>query len=263
MIDEYSESALIEQPTIELFKELWYETSNCFYEWVGGNSTLGRQTTQEVVLVPRLRAALQHLNQNLPTEAIESAIDELIKDRSALHPVVANREIYHLLKNGVGIVVTTPKGGQKTETVRIIDWDNPQKNDFFLASQFWISGEMYKRRVDLLGFVNGLPLILIELKATHKRLENAYRNNIRDYKSTISQLFWYNAFIIVSNGSDSKIGSMSAEWEHFNEWKKISDEQERGVVSLETIVRGTCEKPRCVALASAIWAAFTNHKLAG
>ena len=244
MIDEYSESALIEQPTIELFKELWYETSNCFYEWVGGNSTLGRQTTQEVVLVPRLRAALQHLNQNLPTEAIESAIDELIKDRSALHPVVANREIYHLLKNGVGIVVTTPKGGQKTETVRIIDWDNPQKNDFFLASQFWISGEMYKRRVDLLGFVNGLPLILIELKATHKRLENAYRNNIRDYKSTISQLFWYNAFIIVSNGSDSKIGSMSAEWEHFNEWKKISNEQDQGVVSLETIIRGTCDKQR-------------------
>jgi type I restriction enzyme R subunit len=240
--DDYSEGALVEQPAIELFGRLGYEMKNCFYEQVGDVSDLGRQTTQEVVLVPRLRAALQRLNQNLPEDAIESAIDELTKDRSALHPVVANREIYRLLKNGVGVVVATPNGDQKTAAVRVIDWNNPQNNDFFLASQFWISGEMYKRRVDLLGFVNGLPLIVIELKATHKRLENAYRNNIRDYKSTIPQLFWHNAFIIVSNGSDSKIGSVSADWEHFNEWKKISDEQEQGVVSLETILRGTCDK---------------------
>jgi len=247
--DDYTEQTLVEQPAIELFKELGYETANCFYEQIGENSTLGRQTTQEVVLVPRLRSALQKLNQNLSEDTIESAIEELVKDRSALHPVVANREVYRLLKNGVRIAVTTPHGDQETETVGVIDWNNPQNNDFFLASQFWVSGEMYKRRVDLLGFVNGLPLILVELKATHKRLENAYRNNIRDYKSTIPQLFWYNAFIIVSNGSDSKIGSMSAEWEHFNDWKKISNEQEQGIVSLETIVRGTCDKQRFLDLA--------------
>jgi len=244
MTNEYSESILVEQPAIELFEELGYETANCFYEQVSENSTLGRQTTQEVVLVSRLRAALKRLNHDLPAESIESAIEELTKDRSTLHPVVANREAYHLLKDGVRVTLTSAEGDEKTETVRVIDWNNPQNNDFFLASQFWISGEMYKRRVDLLGFVNGLPLILIELKATHKRLENAYRNNIRDYKSAIPQLFWHNAFIIVSNGSDSKIGSTSAEWEHFNEWKKISDEHERGVVSLETIIRGTCDKQR-------------------
>jgi type I restriction enzyme R subunit len=244
MTDKFSELALVEHPAIDLFKSLGYETANCFYEQVGENSTLGRQTTHEVVLVHRLRAALQKMNKNLPEDAIESAIEELAKDRSTLHPVVANREVYHLLKNGVRVTLTSAEGDEKTETVRVIDWNNPQNNDFFLASQFWISGEMYKRRVDLLGFVNGLPLVLIELKATHKRLENAYRNNVRDYKSAIPQLFWYNAFIIVSNGSDSKIGSTSAEWEHFNEWKKISDEHERGVVSLETIIRGTCDKQR-------------------
>ena len=178
MNDDYTEQTLVEQPAIELFKELGYETANCFYEQIGENSTLGRQTTQEVVLVPRLRSALQKLNQNLSEDTIESAIEELVKDRSALHPVVANREVYRLLKNGVRIAVTTPHGDQETETVGVIDWNNPQNNDFFLASQFWVSGEMYKRRVDLLGFVNGLPLILVELKATHKRLENAYRNNI-------------------------------------------------------------------------------------
>ncbi|MFO7996426.1 MAG: type I restriction endonuclease subunit R [Dehalococcoidia bacterium] len=249
MTDQYSESTLVEQPAIELFQELGYERADCFYEQVGIGSTLGRQTTQEVVLVPRLRAALRRLNQNSPEDSIESAVEELVRDRSTLHPAVANREIYLLLKNGVRTLVTTPDGDLQTETVRVIDWNNPENNDFFLASQFWISGEMYKRRVDLLGFVNGLPLILLELKAAHKRLENAYRDNVRDYKSTIPQLFWYNTFVIVSNGSNSRIGSMSAEWEHFNEWKKISDEQEPSVVSLETIIRGTCDKQRFLDLA--------------
>ncbi|MBM4456545.1 MAG: type I restriction endonuclease subunit R, partial [Chloroflexi bacterium] len=133
-------------------------------------------------------------------------------------------------------------------TVRVIDWDHPDRNDFFLASQFWISGEIYKRRADLVGFVNGLPLVFIELKASHKRLENAFRDNLRDYKTAIPQLFWYNAFIILSNGSASKIGSLSSCWEHFAEWKKINSEGERGAVSLETMIRGTCAPARLLDL---------------
>lgn len=245
MSGEYSEDALIEKPAIELFGELGYETKSCFYEKVGDEeSNLGRHTTQEVVLVPKLKKALQNLNPKAPPEAIQQAIEELTKSRSTLAPAEANRDIYRLLKEGVKVSITNKEGDQETEIIRVIDWNNPEKNDFFLASQFWISGDIYKRRVDLLGFINGLPLILIELKATHRRLENAYRNNIRDYKSTIPQLFWYNAFIIVSNGSESKVGSMSAEWEHYNEWKKISDENEKGIISLDTILQGICEKAR-------------------
>jgi hypothetical protein len=116
--------------------------------------------------------------------------------------------------------------------VRVIDWNEPSNNDFFLASQFWVSCEMYKRRADLVGFVNGLPLIFIELKASHKRMEHAYRDNLRDYKNAIPQIFWYNGFIILSNGSQSKIGSMTAEWEHFAEWKKINSEASGGIVKL-------------------------------
>ena len=73
-------------------------------------------------------------------------------------------------------------------------------------------------------------------------------DNLRDYKNTIPQLFWYNAFIILSNGSDSRIGSLTAEWEHFAEWKKINSEGEQGVVSLETMLRGTCEPARLLDL---------------
>ncbi|MBI4454776.1 MAG: type I restriction endonuclease subunit R [Acidobacteria bacterium] len=243
----YSEDALIERPAIALFEELDWKAANCFYEKCGGDSaTLGRTTTQEVVLVPKLRSSLQKLNPDLPSGTIDLAVEQLTQDRSALNPVVANREVYRLLKDGVHVTITDENGAQETETVRVIDWDNAGNNDFFLASQFWIAGEIYKRRVDLLGFVNGLPLIFVELKAVHKNLKNAFDKNLCDYKSTIPQLFWYNAFIILSNGSESKVGTMTAPWEHFSEWKKISSEEEPGIVSLETAIRGTCEKTRFI-----------------
>jgi type I restriction enzyme R subunit len=134
------------------------------------------------------------------------------------------------------------------ETVRVIDWNNPKNNDYFLASQLWISGEIYNRRADLVGFVNGLPLVFLELKASHKRLEYAFQNNFHDYENTIPQLFWYNAIVILSNGSKSRIGSITSEWEHFSEWKKINKEGEEGIVSLETIIRGTCDPAKLLDL---------------
>jgi len=244
-MSDYSEDALVEQPAIELFKQLGWEIANCFYEVCGPNGTPGRETTADVVLVSRLQSVMERLNQDLPAEAFEQAIEELVRDRSAMSMAAANREIYKLLKDGVKVNVPNPDGdGQTPETVQIIDWNDPANNDYFLASQFWVSGEMYKRRADLVGFVNGIPLVFIELKAVHKRLQNAYDHNLKDYKDTIPQLFWYNAFIILSNGSDSKIGSVTSAWEHFNEWKKINSEGEEGIVSLETIIRGTCDPPR-------------------
>ena len=242
--NDYSEYALVEQPAIALFAELDWQTVNCFHEKFGENGTLGRETPSDVVLVPRLKLALFLLNPDLSEEAIDLAIDELCRDRSSLNPVVANKEIYKLIRDGVKVPIRMENGSEEVETVKVIDFDNPETNDFFLASQFWVTGEMYKRRADLVCFVNGLPLVFIELKATHKRLENAYRDNLADYKNTIPQLFWYNAFIILSNGSESRIGTISADWEHFSEWKKIGSEGKEGVVSLDTIIKGTCEKSR-------------------
>src|SRR2546421_342203 len=107
-----------------------------------------------------------------------------------------------------------------------------------------LAGALYKPRADLVGFVNGIPLVFIELKASHKRLKDAYDKNLTDYKDTIPHVFWFNGFIVLSNGSLARIGSMTAEWEHFAEWKKVADETEEGVVSLETLIRGTCEPSR-------------------
>ncbi|MGI8732500.1 MAG: type I restriction endonuclease subunit R [Pyrinomonadaceae bacterium] len=262
MNSRYSEDTLVEQPAIELFKELGWQVANCYQETFGPNGSLGRETAAEVVLVSRLRPALERLNPDLPAEAITIAIEALTRDRSAMSSTEANRQIYKLLKDGVRADLTgmqassapshqpSPKGRAGNEEsvvrVKVIDWDNPKNNDFFLASQFWITGDMYKRRADLIGFVNGLPLVFIELKKL--RTEDAFHHNLRDYKNTVPKLFWYNAFIILSHGSRSLIGSLTADLDHFVEWKKINDEGDEGIVSLETMIRGTCEPARLLDL---------------
>jgi len=243
-MNQYGEDALIEQPAIALFQELGWETVNCFHETLGTGGTLGRETTSVVVLTRYLRNVLEKLNPDVDSEAINLAVEEIVKDRSSLNPVHANREVYKLLKDGVKVTYKNDEGEETDEVVKVIDWNNPENNHFLLASQLWITGEIYKRRADLVGFVNGIPLVFIELKAVPRRLEDAYNNNLKDYKNTIPQIFWYNGFIILSNGSESRIGSMSAPWEHFAQWKKINSEGEEGVVSLETIIRGTCDKTR-------------------
>lgn len=237
----YSENSL-EKAVIGLFASQGWTALDCYDESLGSTGTLGRETTSEVVLRPRLLSSLQRFNPSLPAQAFALAIEELTRDRGLMVPVQANRDIHRLLQNGVKVSFENSKGVQTTETVKIIDWVNPENNEFFLASQLWITGEMYKRRTDLIGFVNGLPLVFVELKASHLKVKNAFHDNLKDYKSAIPQLFWYNAFIILSNGSQSRIGSLTAEWEHFAEWKKINSEGESGKISLETMVRGTCEK---------------------
>jgi type I restriction enzyme, R subunit len=242
--NSYTEDALIEQPAIALLGKLGWETTNCFDETFGPEGLLGRETSSEVILFSRLRSALVKLNPELPSEALDLAIQELSRERSLMSMVNANQEIYKLLKDGVKVRFRNAEGLETFETVRVIDWNEPKNNDFFLASQLWVTGEMYKRRTDLVGFVNGIPLLFIELKASHKRLKNAYHDNLRDYKDTIPQIFWYNAVVLLSNGSATKVGSITGEWEHFSDWKKINSEGEEGVISLETALRGICEPSR-------------------
>jgi type I restriction enzyme R subunit len=245
---QYSEDELIERPAIELFYELGWTPVNAFDETYGPNGTLGRENAGEVVLPRYLVQSLRKLNPKATKEAIQTAVSELTRDRSVMSFGSANREVYGLLKNGVKVEIRNSGGDLMPERIRVIDWDDPENNDFLLVSQFRVTGDIYKRRADLVGFVNGIPLVVWELKAIHKRLEQAFLNNITDYKQNIPQLFWYNAFIVVSNGINSKLGSISAEWEHFCDWKKISSEAEPGIVSLETILRGTCEKNRLLDL---------------
>ncbi len=243
-MQEYTEDALIEQPAIAIFAELGYETIKAQSERFGTQGTLGRGDSTEVVLMPRLLAALQRLNPGAASVGIDQAVEVLIRDRSLLPIAKANQEVYTLLKDGITVTVPDDDGGNDTVTVRVIDWNDAANNDFLLVSQFTVQGTLYRRRPDLVVFINGLPLVVIELKAHHRHLADGYNGNIRDYKEAIPALFWYNAAIIVSNGGQSKIGSLSSGWEHYFEWKKINDEGEQGVVALDTMLRGVCDKAR-------------------
>jgi type I restriction enzyme R subunit len=249
-MSSYTEDHLVEQPAIQLMQhELGWDVVNCYDEWSGGVSKLGRDGKREVFLTGRLRSALLRLNPDLPMEAIDGAVEEISRDRSALSLVEANREIDKLLKGGVRIAFPDrERGGQRTEMVRVVDWLVPENNDFLLASQLWVAGELYLKRPDLVGFVNGLPLVLIELKKPGVNVREGFDKNLCDYKETIPQLFHFNALLLVSNGVQSKIGSLTAEWEHFGDWKKAVSEDEVSATSLETLLRGTCEKGRLLDL---------------
>ena len=245
MHNPYSEDELIEQPAITLLAEMGWETLNCYSEFDRGDSPLDRQTKSEVVLIPRLQAALSRLNPNATREAIAKAIEALTRSRSLMSGVEANREIYTLLKDDIKVTTSNPNGeDENTEVLRVIDWKNPENNDFFAATQFWITGEMYTKRPDLVCFVNGIPLVLMEFKRIDVNLYAAYNDNLRDYKDTIPHIFWYNAFILLSNGTDSKVGSLTASWEHFAEWKRVHSEDETPKASLETILQALCEPQR-------------------
>jgi type I restriction enzyme R subunit len=243
-MNQYTEDNLVEQPAMELLHSMGWDTINCYDEKLGKDGTLGRETTSEIVLVRYLREAIKRLNPAADIDAIDMAIEEITKDRSSLSPVAANKEIYKLLKDGVPVTYRDEYDEDVDGLIRVIDWNDSSKNTYLMTNQLWITGPVYKRRADIVGFINGIPLVFMELKAAHRNIENAYNDNLRDYKDTIPQVFWYNGFIILSNGSQSKIGSITSTMEFFNEWKKINNEKEEAKVSLETMLRGTCDKDK-------------------
>ena len=187
-------------------------------------------------------------------------MDELTHDRSAMLLEHANREVYVLLKEGIKVSVPDrERGGQKTERLRVIDWEHPANNDFLLVSQFSITGALYTCRPDLVGFVNGLPLVVIELKKPGVPARTAFDENLTHYKAQIPSLLWYNAFLIASNGTDSRVGSLTGDWERFFEWKRIERENEPRRISLDVIIRGTCDRARLLDLVEN-FTVFSEHK---
>ena len=236
----------LEAEVMQTFVDLGYETVNAFNEVFGKEGTLGRDNRQETVLVRYLREALEYFNPHLPNAAYTNAIEQLTENRSIKGSLeLANQEIYDLLKERVTVKYHDSDIGEDAEEdLTVIDWKNPEKNHFLAVQQLWGETQLHTRRPDIVLFVNGLPLVLIELKAVHKQLRHAYDANIRDYKRTLPEWMWYNAFILLSNGTEAKVGSISSQWEHFKDWKRINSEGEQGRADIESAVLGTCEKSR-------------------
>jgi type I restriction enzyme R subunit len=147
----------LEQAAIQLLADIGWRAVNAYNETYGQQGTLGREHRGEVVLLRELRAALRRLNPGAAGSALDAAVEALTRDRGVLGMTQANREIYQLLVQGVKVAYVGDDGEQQVETIRLIDWTTPANNDFLLVSQLWVAGEMYTRRADLVGFVNGLP----------------------------------------------------------------------------------------------------------
>ena len=243
-----SEDALVERPAMRLLSELGWEVVDGFDEDLGPTGTLGRDSKSEPVLVHRLSDALRALNPGMPQSALDEAANQLIQDRSAKDRVRANQDVYGLLRDGAKVEIAGDDGERQMETVQFVNWDRASANDWLAVSQFWISGDMYNRRADVVLFVNGIPLVLVELKVSHKNVRDAFDKNLRDYRDAVPHLFWFNAFVMLSNGGETLVGSTYAVWGHFAEWKKINSEGEQGVVSLETALKGTCQPQRLLDL---------------
>lgn len=242
-----SEDATTEKPALELLRNLGWEILDAFSESDGALPQIsGRERLDEVVLVKYLRPVLEKLNPDAPIAVIDETIAELQRDLSTMSPVAANQEIYKIVKDGYKTTFQNTDGEPESITVYVVDMMNPTNNNFTAISQFWVLGQLHKRRPDIIGFINGLPLVHIELKAPSEKATDAFYGNIRDYRDTIPQLFWYNQFIIISNGTDTRVGSLTAPLEHYAEWKRINDEGETGIVSLDTTLRATCEPSRVI-----------------
>ena len=239
----YSEDTLVQQTTAEYLEERlgWHSVSAYNSETFGPDGTLGRTSAVEVVLTRYLRQALDSLNPGLPGEAVDNAIRAIVQVSAAQSTLQTNQEKYDLLRNGVKVTYRDPRGGMETRTLRVFDFDDPENNHFLAVRELRIKGPLYRRRADLIGFVNGIPLLFVELKNIHRNVRRAYDENLADYKDTIPHVFHHNAFVVLGNGVDARIGSYSAPFEYFREWKRL-DEDEPGVVDMETLLKGVCTK---------------------
>jgi type I restriction enzyme R subunit len=232
-----SEDRLVQKTFAEhLEAVLGWESLYAFNdETFGPNGTLGRTATTDTVLTRDLRAALERLNPALPPSAIDDALRQLTAWDASRSMVQYNRDFYRLLRGGVPVEYRDAIGQRRSARARAIDFDNaPGANRFVAVRELKLTGRRtpgYNRRADLVCFVNGLPLVFIELKAVYKNIRAGFDGNLRDYmdESVIAHAFHHNAFLVVSNGDNARYGSITSAWEHFNEWKRL-DEKDTGSV---------------------------------
>tara|TARA_R100001369_G_scaffold10176_1_gene23161 strand:- start:8726 stop:11983 length:3258 start_codon:yes stop_codon:yes gene_type:complete len=216
------------------------------------NDGSNRTDKSEVVFKDILKDRLKRLNRLIPEKGIEQALSKLTAGRRAMSLINANIEVYNSIRNGIQVNFDDATGKEVFATVKVIDFNDTEANDFLAVQQLWIKGEICYRRPDVILYINGLPLVLIELKNNNVSVKNGYTENLKTYKNELPQLFWYNAVTILSNGKETRLGSFTAPWGHFGEWLRIDDEKERpdkksiakNGVSLKYTVNGLCEQSK-------------------
>ena len=243
----------IEQAVLQRLSGLGYTLLNCFTAQPEDlNDRSGRTSKRDVILFDRLKRAACRLNPHLPEGAVDAALARVVDRRTALSAVAANRELDRLIRDGVPAEFENAAGRTESGRVRLVDFDDAgtdgSRNEFLAVAQLWIQGEQRYRRPDVILYVNGLPLVFIELKNSNVKLKTAYDKNLVDYRADIPQLFTANAFCILSNAVETKVGSFTAAWEHFFKWLRVDaenesvdrDRVEREGTSVEYALQGLC-----------------------
>ena len=243
MAKDYSEDQLIQRSTAELLeKELGWKSVYAFdQETLGANGTLGRTGYHEVLLTRHLGQALKRLNPWLTEKQLQECMERMTEHMSSQTLMQINEQKYQLIRDGIPVTRVKPNGETEEVRAKVIDFVSPDKNEFLCVRELQVHGALYRRRADIVGFVNGIPLLFMELKNHDVEVVDAFNKNYRDYLDTIPQLFYHNAFIMFSNGLEARVGTIDSKWEFFHEWKRLT-EQEAGSIELPTMLRGICKK---------------------
>ena len=240
---DYSENILVQKSAGDLLRdELGWDVQFAYNtEVLGKNGTFGRTSYHEILLTRYFQNALRRLNPWMTDSQLSEAQKTLESRLSTASLLQVNEEKYFLIRDGIPVAVKKPNGQPETKRAAVIDFQNPENNEFLAIKELKIQGDLYRRRTDIVGFVNGIPLLFVELKKNTVDVQNAYEDNYTDYLDTIPQLFYYNAFLMLSNGTEAKIGTLGSKYEFFHEWKRLA-ESDPGSVALETMLRGICRK---------------------
>lgn len=243
MSKDYSEDQLIQKSAADLLEnELgWTSVMAWDAEVLGETETLGRKSYHEVLLVRHFCKALKALNPWMTEKQLAEAVERMTERMSSQTLMQINEEKYQYIKDGIPVTRTKPNGETEEVKAKVIDFASPQKNEFLCVRELWVYGALYRRRADIVGFVNGIPLLFMELKNHDVEVVDAFNKNYRDYLDTIPQLFHHNAFIMFSNGLEARVGTIDSKWEFFHEWKRLN-EMEAGSIELPTMLRGICKK---------------------
>ena len=243
MSHDYSEEKLVQDSACDVLQnKLGWKVAYAYNsEQLGVDGTFGRTSYKEVLLTREIRKVLKRLNPWINEQQIIEAITKLTRRISTASLIQINEEKYNYLRDGIPVTVKRPDGRTEIKKAAIIDFSNAQNNEFLAVKELIVRGDLYNRRADIVGFVNGIPLLFIEAKRPDIDVRNAFEDNYKDYLDTIPQLFYYNAFIMLSNGLEAKVGTVGSKYEFFHEWKRL-DEDEKGSVAFETMLLGICNK---------------------
>ncbi|NKX75753.1 type I restriction endonuclease subunit R [Rhodobacteraceae bacterium R_SAG3] len=245
-MNDYTEDLLVQKTMAEYLAEEhgWRSVMAWNSETFGPEGTLGRKSDKDVILTRYLSEALVTLNPGLPDDAYQQALRQITDVFGSQSLLRINQEKYALIRDGVQVKFRQ-NGEAKVAHLRVFDFDTPENNDFLCVREMWIRGYAHRRRADIIGFVNGLPLMFCELKRPDKDLRRAYAENLSDYKDTVPHLFHFNAFVILGNGEEGRMGSIGADYEHFAEWLKLDERDRRdGRLPMEALLKIVCDKRR-------------------